>query len=1228
MSPDRQPPPAASSRPTNPHGATTRQSRTRRSAPRQPVTPLSRPFGGVRTAVTPSLRSVRRQVLAGVPCVAVPSAALALLTGLPVLAMAQGVGDVNPMPGHTSSTLMLVMAIANGMIALSYASVPVFLGVMIAKRRDIPFSWVLVLFGAFILACGTTHFMHIIGIWYEVSWWQAAVDSITAVISLATAILLWPLLPRLLAIPSPAQLRTVNAALEREKAAIEASQEELRRAHAAVEQRVVERTAELALVNASLRQEIDDRERAERALRRSEAALQESVERFQLANRATFNSIWDWNLATGAVWWNETFLSTFGYRKEQVENTIEWWTECIHPDDYARVEADLSRALTAGDEVWHGEYRMRRADGSYAIVADRGYISREEDGTPTRMIGALEDITELKRADILLRESEFFFRESQRTGHIGSYRADFVEDVWKSSEVLDEIFGIDAAYERSVAGWLALVHPDDRPAMTQYFTEHVLAEGLAFDREYRIVRPSDGAVRWVHGTGALERRPERGVVAMAGTIQDVTDRVVAEEDLRKLSRAVEQSQASIVITNVRAEIEYVNASFVRRSGYARGEVMGKNPRILKSGQTSRATYEELWRALSSGETWTGELINRRKDGGTFVELAVISPLRQADGTITHYVAVKEEITEQKQLLAELERHRDHLQDLVDERTREPVEAREQAEGANRAKTAFLATMSQQIRAALNGLIAISEMLALRPLSPQDLDAARTILRSAHNLLGILDDILDFSKIEAGKLELDVAEMSLRQVADEVLASLGPVASASDVILAVTVAPEVPALVQGDAMRVRQVLINLAGNAIKFSSGRPEVRGRVSVRVEPVSVQPLRMALRVEDNGIGMSGETLERLFTSFTQAEKSTTRRFGGTGLGLAITKRLTDLMGGTIEVSSTEGVGSTFTVTLPFAAATGVKAAATSPESSARLRGGAVGLAPTDVRAQALTIGEARAQGRLVLVAEDDHMNQKVILRQLGLLGYAGEIAGDGAEALALWRRGAYAMLVTDLHMPNMDGYDLVTAIRGEEPAGVRLPVIALTANALRGEAERAMAAGMDAYLTKPVPLATLRDVLAQWIVPATATAASSAADPYATDGVASDPSRAGALVRLSALRRRLGDDPAVTRAHLAAFVMEARIVWAGLFEAASRGAWREVGEHAATLKSASRAAGALLLGDQCGELEIAVVRGDPQVLEQEVSRVGESVARVEAEVELLLQVNEEDRSPTTRAE
>ena len=674
------------------------------------------------------------------------------------------------------------------------------------------------------------------------------------------------------------------------------------------------------------------------------------------------------------------------------------------------------------------------------------------------------------RMEEALRESEAQHRALLRTTMHGFWLVDEqgrlleVNDTYcrMSGYTANELLAMrvhDLEAVESAADTAAHVQRVVAQGEDRFESRHQRKDGSTYDVEVSVQhRPFDGGylVTFVH---------------------DITERKLAEEALRKLSRAVEQSPASIVITNVNAEIEYVNDAFLRKSGYASEEVIGHNPRMLQSGNTSKDTYDALWTALSAGDTWTGEFHNRRKDGSEYRELAVISPLRQADGTITHYVAVKEDITEQQRLLTEVALHRDHLMELVADRTRELVEARELAEAASRAKSAFLATMSHEIRTPLNGVISMAEILTLRPLEPPDLDAAKTIQRSAHNLLAVIDGILDFSKIEAGKLELELADLSLRAVVENVTASLHQVAVSSDVDLSVDVAPDVPEFVRGDATRVQQILLNLAGNAVKFSRGRPETRGRVSVRLELASERPLRVVARISDNGIGMAPEVISRLFTSFTQAETSTTRRYGGTGLGLAISRRLVELMDGTIEVTSEVGLGSTFTVTLPFHAAAPHAAAAQ------RVDGAVPGRADVDraprplVQAAPLSVADARAQGRLILVAEDDSMNQKVILQQLALLGYAGEIAGDGVEALRLWREGSYAMLLSDLHMPNMDGYELVAAIRREEPAGVRMPVIALTANALRGEAERAKDIGMDGYLTKPVPLAALRDVLDQWV-------------------------------------------------------------------------------------------------------------------------------------------------------
>ena len=815
-------------------------------------------------------------------------------------------------------------------------------------------------------------------------------------------------------------------------------------------------------------QDITERKAHEKALRDNEAKY-----------RTLFESAADAILliAEGSfVDCNASALRLFGCpREELLGATLSAFAPPVQldgtPSDLAAA-SKIGRVFSEGPQSF--EWEHCRADGT--PFSAEVSLARLDLGGQSQIQAIVRDVTARRAAETALRASEEHFRAvfneaplgialiNSHTGHILNVNRQFAEIAGRSPE------------ELTLIDWMSITHPDD-VAEDQRNMALLNAGAISrFQMRKRYRRP-DGSYVWISMTIAPIRQPGRPHEAHVCMIEDIGARMAAEEELRKLSRAVEQSQASIVITNVKADIEYVNEAFLRRTGYRRLEVIGQNPRILKSGETPRATYAALWQALQRGETWAGEFTNRKKDGRTYVEQAVISPLRQPDGTITHYVAVKEDITDQRLLTAELARHRDHLMELVEERTRELDEARELAESANTAKSAFLATMSHEIRTPLNGVLAMAEMLALRDLPPEDLESTRTILRSARNLMAVIDDILDFSKIEAGKLELEVADLAFGQLAEDVLVALEPVAAAVDVELAVRVAPAVPPYVRGDATRVRQILLNLGANAVKFSSGRLNVRGQVIMQVDVVSSSPLRVALRVMDNGIGMTSETLDGLFTSFTQAEASTTRRFGGTGLGLAITKRLVDLMEGTIEVTSEPGRGSTFTVVLPLATVT--PTADANVDAPAHHRPPVHPVAVPAQRDNPQANHEPRVHGRLILVAEDDSMNQTVIRQQLSLLGYAGHIAADGAEALRLWRLGGYAMLLTDLHMPNMDGYELALLIRADEPLGTHLPIIALTANALHGEAERASATGMDGYLTKPVPLATLRDMLAQWIVP-----------------------------------------------------------------------------------------------------------------------------------------------------
>jgi PAS domain S-box-containing protein len=849
-----------------------------------------------------------------------------------------------------------------------------------------------------------------------------------------------------------------------------------------------------------------------------------------------------------------------------------------------------------------------------------------------------------------------------------------------------------------------------------------------------------------HGSSEIE--------SLTTALNRASTRLLTQDtDLHNQKFALDQ-HAIVSIADLNGNITYANDLFCKVSGYSQAELIGQNHRIVNSGFHPPEVFSGLWRTISQGEVWRGELKNKNKDGGYYWVNVTIVPLMGADGRPQQYIAIRTDITAIKDLEHSLR------------------EATATAEAANRAKSSFLANMSHEIRTPMNGVIGMIDVLHQTSLQGGQVEMVDLIRESAYSLLDIIEDILDFSRIEAGRLEIERAPMPVATVLEKVCGLLDHLAAKKGVELTLFIDPAIPEVVLGDALRLRQVLVNLASNAIKFSSGQQQP-GRASVRavlagrnLEQASLEPgqkVTVEFQVVDNGIGMDEETQARVFSSFTQADASTTRRFGGTGLGLVISRHLVQLMGGEIAVQSALGKGSTFTVRLPLTPLPEQPAAADKQADlsglSCLVLGDAQGLGddmatylrydgalveralsldaahkliatlapglclliidaghdapPVEelraacrarrnldphfmvleherpqhgiephfviinrgrrrqgraqtanlvtmdgdvmnrqsfLRAVAIAAGRAQEeeetaltdkvgakpklstkppsraqalqQGRLILVAEDNETNQKVILLQLGLLGYTADVADDGRAALQRWQSGDYALLITDLHMPEMDGYELTAAIRAEEKGSLRIPIVALTANALKGEAEHCRAAGMDDYLSKPAQLADLNAMIEKWLPLAAAVSPSPTVVPDSMSlprtpirghpgrlrsGLRIESAMTTAPVDVSVLKALVGDDPAMISELLQDFRLSATGIAAELRSACAAGQAGASSAAAHKLKSSARAVGALALGELCEEMEQAGKAGEVEALTVLLPRFEAEMAAVD---------------------
>ena len=775
----------------------------------------------------------------------------------------------------------------------------------------------------------------------------------------------------------------------------------------------------------------------------------------------------------------------------------------------------------------------------------------------------------------------------------GVYDWDIVNNTIYYSPTLRAIFGMepDATLTPEESG--GRVHADDLPQYRQALVAHLKGLTPRFVSEYRY-QAGDGNWRWARQNGLVLRSPEGEALRMVGATSDITEAKLREQELSAARVEIEATREIMrtVLENMNDGIVLIDPQFCWKFGNDQFNRFLDVPAYVT--EPGASCYDVIRFQAERGDFGPVDdieaIIHQRADmmrtpGGYRYERQTRSerhveftykPL--ADGSL---LGVYRDIT----ALKEREQAQASAKEAA-EAAREAAERdRAEAEAANQAKSTFLATMSHEIRTPMNGVLGMMEVLERQRLDEAQRATVETMRDSARALLRIIDDVLDFSKIEAGRLELEAAPFSLSGLIDGVMSTFRTQAGAKGLKLAGRIEPGSNDTLLGDPTRVRQILFNLVGNALKFTE-----RGGVTVRAStaPLGGGRTRVTLAVEDTGIGIDDEQRVRLFQPFAQADSSTTRRFGGTGLGLSIVRRLAELMDGEIAVESKPGVGSTFFVHLTFDAA---------PHDAplAELTRSTAGVARRPAQFS------SRGVRPVVLVVDDHPVNQEVMVRQLD-----ADTAADGVAALEAWSTNAYAAVLADIHMPRMDGYELIRRIRADEEGrrdAAHTPVIAVTANAMKGEEDRCLAAGMDAYLAKPLNIDWLRTTLLRWL-PLEETVD----DPRAArghDGVALD---------RSVLASWLGDDGAAIASLLGKFRDTAADAERKIGAAIGAGDIVSALSAAHKLKGAAQAIGANAVATAAASLEHACKTGDPGSRREGFNMLAMELRRALAEIDAVI--------------
>lgn len=785
------------------------------------------------------------------------------------------------------------------------------------------------------------------------------------------------------------------------------------------------------------------KQKAEEALRKSEEMMLNSQ---SVAHICSYSTNLNENEIEKSVWvCSPEFYNIFGIDKTY-PHTIASWADCIHPDYREHVVA-YHESVIKEKKSFNFEYKIiRKNDGQERWVHGTGKLEFNENGNPVRMHGAIQDITNRKRSEMLQQ-----MQYNVANAVIESKNLNELFDSIKNelNNVIDSKNIFIAIYNQETGMLSSILDKDEMDEISEWPAEKSITGIVVRQGRSVLLRRND-----------ILRLQNEGIIEMVGTLSaawlgvplkiedkvfgaivvqnydnpdiydqssiDILELVAhelsifidnrrASEKATKLSKVVEQSMVSVVITNKEGDIEYVNPFFTTLTGYSFEEVIGKNPRVYKSGHHTKEYYKELWNTILSGNNWEGETLNKKKNGELHWEKTVISPILNSKGDVTNFVAIKEDITERKKMIEKL------------------VETKEKAEESDKLKTAFINNISHEIRTPLNGILGFGEFLIETDRSPEDKkEMLAYIQNSSNRLINTITDYMDMAMIVSGTMDVNKKEFFLEPLYKDILEKTKQLCDGKQLSFEAVINSEYADLkLDSDPELISKILNNLFDNALKFTE-----KGTISCDYK---VNNGFVEFFVRDTGKGIENNKLEMIFSMFSQEDTSHTRGYEGSGLGLSIARGLVTLLGGTISVTSEKGKGSTFTFTVPY---NKTEVAEKTPPVEEKI-------VTAPVRP-------------LILIAEDDESNYLYMQAVLKMAGYNFLLAKNGKEAVAFCQqRPEITLVLMDIKMPVMNGLEATKLIREFRND---LPIIATTAYAQTNSQHRFLLAGCNGYLTKPI--------------------------------------------------------------------------------------------------------------------------------------------------------------------